>query len=130
MSIMHGRWRDPRLGTAAPREKRHATWAELFYDLVFVVLVARLAHRLGSHLDPAGVGEFLAWAVGLTIEVLTSVLAGDLHRRFPRLRPMRLVEPHDGHEVDLTSGPARRGWLLRRGRSPGPSGRLCSMASS
>ena len=65
MTIQRGRWRDPRWRTAEPRVERHATWSELFYDLVFVVLVARLAHRLGSHLDPAGVAEFLALFVAV-----------------------------------------------------------------
>ena len=38
--------RPPRLRTKQTGEHRQATWLELFYDLVFVVAVAALAHRL------------------------------------------------------------------------------------
>ena len=38
--------RPPRLRTAKEEGERSATWLELFYDLVFVVAVAALGHRL------------------------------------------------------------------------------------
>lgn len=38
---------------------RHATWLELFYDLVFVISIAQLAHLLGHHVDQRGVIEFI-----------------------------------------------------------------------
>ena len=38
--------RPPELRTAQSDEERSATWLELFYDLVFVVAVANLGHRL------------------------------------------------------------------------------------
>src|SRR5947199_4499871 len=43
-----GLWfRPPRLRTAAGEaERRHATWLELFFDLVFVVAIAELSHQL------------------------------------------------------------------------------------
>ncbi|WP_241430848.1 low temperature requirement protein A [Halalkalicoccus jeotgali] len=34
---------------------RHATWLELFFDLVFVVAVAELAHTLGANVSSGGV---------------------------------------------------------------------------
>lgn len=37
---------------------RHASWLELFFDLVFVVAVAQLAHLLHDHLDWAGIASF------------------------------------------------------------------------
>jgi low temperature requirement protein LtrA len=45
----------------APREGggRHATWLELFFDLVFVLAIAELAHYLHDHLT---VGGFLGFA--------------------------------------------------------------------
>lgn len=49
-------WRRPprlRVGEAEEGERR-ATWLELFYDLVYVVAVAELAHRLRD--DPSGRG--------------------------------------------------------------------------
>lgn len=37
---------------------RHATWLELFFDLVFVFAIAELAHLLHSHFDWAGIFSF------------------------------------------------------------------------
>jgi low temperature requirement protein LtrA len=44
---------------------REVGFLELFYDLVYVVLIARLAHHLAAHVDWRGVGEF-AVVFGLT----------------------------------------------------------------
>lgn len=41
-------------------DERHASWLELFFDLVFVVAVSRLAHLLTEHSDAGG---FLKYAV-------------------------------------------------------------------
>jgi low temperature requirement protein LtrA len=38
--------RPPRLRTLGESERRHASWLELFFDLVFVVAIAELAHQL------------------------------------------------------------------------------------
>ena len=57
------RWLEPpRLRTApgADEAERHVTWLELFYDLVFVVAVAQLAHELND--DDLSVGGLLAFA--------------------------------------------------------------------
>ncbi|MGL5060211.1 MAG: low temperature requirement protein A [Microcoleus sp.] len=37
---------------------RHDTWLELFFDLVFVVAIAKLAHFLHAHLDWTGIASF------------------------------------------------------------------------
>jgi low temperature requirement protein LtrA len=59
----------PRLRTTAdPREQRHATWFELFFDLVFVAAVSQLGSALA--IDPsaarfarfAGLFVVIAWA--------------------------------------------------------------------
>lgn len=39
--------------------ERHATWLELFFDLVFVVAIAQLAHLLHDHLDWGGITSFV-----------------------------------------------------------------------
>lgn len=39
-------------------EERHASWLELFFDLVFVVAIAELAHFLHDHLDWGGIASF------------------------------------------------------------------------
>lgn len=38
--------------------ERHASWLELFFDLVFVVAIAELAHLLHAHLDWGGIVSF------------------------------------------------------------------------
>lgn len=40
-------------------EERHATWLELFYDLVFVVTISQLANYLENHLSLYGFLQFL-----------------------------------------------------------------------
>jgi low temperature requirement protein LtrA len=37
---------------------RHATWLELFYDLVFVAAISQLASRLGADYSPLGICRF------------------------------------------------------------------------
>ena len=62
------RWHDPpRLRTVEDDDgdERHATWLELFFDLVFVVAVAQLADGLAA--DPS-VHGFLVFA-GLFVAV-------------------------------------------------------------
>ncbi len=40
--------------------ERHASWLELFFDLVFVLAVAQIAHVLNEHSDAGGALKFLA----------------------------------------------------------------------
>lgn len=49
-------WQRPqlRLDEGEPGERR-VSWLELFYDLVFVVVVAELAHYLAEHVSPSGI---------------------------------------------------------------------------
>src|SRR5205085_919414 len=59
--------RPPRLRTLEDaEEERRATWLELFFDLVFVVAVGQVAHRLTHDTSTAG---FLRFA-GLFVPVL------------------------------------------------------------
>ncbi len=65
----------------ATRIERHASWAELFFDLVAVAGVAALAHVLGSELDAAALGLnallFLAfWLSWTTFMLYSNVAAG------------------------------------------------------
>lgn len=49
-----------RIGDGIEGEPRHATWLELFYDLVFVVAVSQLAHNLSGDISITG---FLGFVV-------------------------------------------------------------------
>lgn len=71
-------WRDYRLWWHPPRlhppgePPGRVTWLELFYDLVFVVVISRLAHHLAEHPDARSLGEFLllfvpVWWVWLSV---------------------------------------------------------------
>lgn len=52
-------WQRAALRTDEDRDlERKVSWLELFFDLVFVVVIARLSHGLAQHLDPAGVVAF------------------------------------------------------------------------
>lgn len=53
--------RPPRLRTLEDTKARHATWTELFYDLVFVVAVAALGGRLLANTSWAGFGVFIGF---------------------------------------------------------------------
>ena len=54
-------WQPPRLRIGeGSLEERHATWLELFYDLVFVVAVAELGHNLNRDVSVSG---FLGFVV-------------------------------------------------------------------
>jgi low temperature requirement protein LtrA len=52
--------RPPRLRISEDtEEERHATWLELFYDLVFVVAVSQLAHNFKEHISLSGLVGFV-----------------------------------------------------------------------
>jgi len=44
--------------TETTSEERHATWTELFYDLIFVVAVAQVAHGLSDDVSVRGVAVY------------------------------------------------------------------------
>jgi low temperature requirement protein LtrA len=55
------RWKRPRLRIDQDSEgDSHASWIELFFDLVFVVVIAELSHTLEQHLSWSGFLQFAA----------------------------------------------------------------------
>ena len=65
-------WRPPRVFADAGEDIRHATWLELFFDLVFVVAVAELGVYLHDHLTVGGLLHFaglfaIVWWIWLDI---------------------------------------------------------------
>jgi low temperature requirement protein LtrA len=52
------RWWQPPRKASEREEERSVTFLELFYDLVYVVLISQLAHALSGHVNLAGVGGF------------------------------------------------------------------------
>lgn len=51
-------WRPPRLRISGSDEERHATWMELFYDLLFAAVVAQLSLQLSQDISPRGLISF------------------------------------------------------------------------
>lgn len=53
-------WQKPQLRTDEEQHiHRKVTWLELFFDLIFVVVVAELSHYLAKHVTLDGVGSFI-----------------------------------------------------------------------
>lgn len=71
-------WQPPRrLGDRV--EHRQVSFLELFYDLVYVALVAELSHSLSSHIGWEGVGGFVFLFVVVWWAWLNGSLYHDLH---------------------------------------------------
>ena len=78
--------------TVNPRH-RHATWLELFYDLVFVVAISQLAHKISADLTIKGFLGFIAlfvpvwWTwIGTTFYANRFDNDGVIHRIFMALQ--------------------------------------------
>jgi low temperature requirement protein LtrA len=103
---------------AANRIERHASWAELFFDLVAVAGVAALAHVLGPELDVAALGLyallFLAfWLSWTTFMLYSNVAAG-------QTRVLRLLIGMFGLGVMAASVPGVAHTVLGEGHSLRP----------
>ncbi len=73
-------WRPPR-AHGEVEEDRSVGFIELFYDLVYVVVIARAAHHLAEHLSWRGVGEFAVIFGMIWLAWLNGSLYQDLHGR-------------------------------------------------
>ena len=71
-------WQIPRRVSDRP-EERTISFLELFYDLVYVVLIAQIAHSLAGHVDLAGFGQFVFLFVLVWWAWLNGALYHDLH---------------------------------------------------
>ncbi len=71
-------WRPPRR-TADRSEERRVTFLELFYDLVYVLLIAEVAHHLATHVDATGVFESTFLFVLVWLAWLNGTLYHELH---------------------------------------------------
>ena len=60
-------------------EDRSVSFLELFYDLVFVVLIAQIAHTLAGHVTWSGLRDFLVVFSLIWIAWLNGTLYHDLH---------------------------------------------------
>jgi low temperature requirement protein LtrA len=71
-------WQPPRRATDRP-EGRRVSFLELFFDLVFVVVVARLSHVLASDPSWSGVGRFAFLFLAVWSAWINGTYYHDLH---------------------------------------------------
>lgn len=53
------RWWQPPRKSSEHNEDRRVSFLELFYDLVYVVVIAEVGHALATHVTLQGLGEFI-----------------------------------------------------------------------
>jgi low temperature requirement protein LtrA len=71
-------WQPPARYEDRPTDRR-VTFLELFFDLVFVVLISQLAHRLAEHPTWSGVGWFVFLFYAVWSSWINGTLYHDLH---------------------------------------------------
>jgi low temperature requirement protein LtrA len=90
-------------------DSRVVSFLELFYDLVFVVLVAQIAHTLAGNVTWAGVGDFATVFALLWLAWLNGTLYHELHGRedgrsrtfiFTQMMVLVVMSVYTGHAAD------------------------------
>jgi len=71
-------WQPPARYEDRPSDRR-VTFLELFFDLVFVVVISQLAHRLAEHPSWSGVGWFVLLFYAVWSSWINGTLYHDLH---------------------------------------------------
>jgi len=71
-------WQPPRPASEHPEERR-ITFLELFYDLVYVVIIAELSHALAGNISLAGIGVFVFLFVIVWWAWFNGAIYHDLH---------------------------------------------------
>ncbi|MCP3974331.1 MAG: low temperature requirement protein A [bacterium] len=109
ISNAHRRWFSPPRAHGDSIEDRTVSFLELFYDLVFVVLIAQLAHTLAGHIDWTGFRNFavvfgLIWIAWLNGTMYHELHGGDDGRSrmyiFGQMTLMVLLAVFAGHAAD------------------------------
>ena len=71
-------WQPPRPASDRPEERR-VTFLELFYDLVYVVIIAELSHTLAGNMSLAGIGTFVFLFIIVWWAWFNGAMYHDLH---------------------------------------------------
>lgn len=71
-------WQPPRSASHRPEERR-VTFLELFYDLVYVVIIAELSHMLAGNMSLAGIGAFVFLFIFVWWAWFNGAMYHDLH---------------------------------------------------
>ena len=106
-------WRPPR-AHGDVIEDRSVSFLELFYDLVYVVVIARAAHTLAEHVSWRGAAEFAVVFGMIWIAWLNGTLYHDLHGRqdgrtrtfvFAQMALLALLAVFTGEATGLDGAP-------------------------
>jgi low temperature requirement protein LtrA len=73
------KWWQPPRRTSDREEERTVTFLELFYDLVYVVVIAELSHGLAGHIGLRGLSEFAMLFMLVWFAWLNGAIYHDLH---------------------------------------------------
>jgi low temperature requirement protein LtrA len=71
-------WQPPQSASNRPEERR-ITFLELFYDLVYVVIIAELSHALSGNISLAGIGIFIFLFIIVWWAWFNGAMYHDLH---------------------------------------------------
>jgi low temperature requirement protein LtrA len=71
-------WQPPRPASDHPEERR-VTFLELFYDLVYVVIIAELSHALAGDINLSGLGTFVFLFIVVWWAWFNGALYHDIH---------------------------------------------------
>ena len=102
-------------GLAAQEEERHASWAELFFDLVVVAGVATLAHVVAGHPDARSIGLYAVLFLAFWLAWTTFMLYGNVAAGATRV--VRLLAGMFGLGVMAASVPGVAHTLLEEGHA-------------
>ena len=78
-SLAFRRWWRPPRRTRDGEEERRVTYLELFYDLVYVVVIAEIAHALATQVDSRGVLQAAFLFVLVWVAWYNGAMYHDLH---------------------------------------------------
>lgn len=79
IGISRAAWWGPPKKFNRPSEERRVSWLELFYDLVYVIAIARITHHLSLHLKWDGFLEYVCLFILIFWGWLNGSLYHDLH---------------------------------------------------
>ena len=77
--IRFRRWWQPPRPASDRSEERRVTFLELFYDLVYVVIIAELSHTLAGNMSLAGIGTFVFLFIIVWWAWFNGAMYHDLH---------------------------------------------------
>lgn len=79
LNIKSNTWWGPPRNFSAELEDRKVSWLELFYDLVYVIAIAKITHHLSEHLNLLSLGDYIYFFTMIFWGWLNGSLHHDLH---------------------------------------------------